>query len=149
MTPFSGESTDSEADIADTEATNDSSQSHSRFKSYIDEADTMKSDHTYDLPYDSVIGKKTPEPKRKGTLFSNKTKTGTMSKGQKLLKTCAPYTAEHMRTVSVLPLLLRQSCKRFILFWENHECVNIFCSNLEHFAFRVEKLSGNACRLLI
>ena len=104
MTPFSGESTDSEADIAESEGANDSSQSRSRFKSYIDEADTMKSDHTYDLPYDSVIGKKTPETKRKGTLFSNKNKTGTMSRGQKLLKTCAPYTAEHMRTVSMAEL---------------------------------------------
>ena len=135
MTPFSGESTDSEADIADSEVANDSSQSRSRFKSYIDEADTMKSDHTYDLPYDSVIGKKTPETKRKGTLFSNKNKTGTMSRGQKLLKTCAPYTAEHMRTVSVISLLLRQSFVTFIVFREVHERVKI-SFHIRKFAFR-------------
>ena len=141
MTPFSGESTDSEADIADSEMTNDSSQSRSRFKSYIDEADTMKSDHTYDLPYDSVIGKKTPETKRKGTLFSNKNKTVTMSRGQKLLKTCAPYTAEHMRTVSVIPYLDGRATQHLLCLEESmNELIFRFHINnmlrLRHFEFR-------------
>ena len=99
MTPFTGESTDSEADLVE----NDSSPTASPtgFKSYIAtvnrKSGTIASDGVYDVPYDCL-----PNFKKRETWFGNKRNAGkasTMKGSPKVLKRCAPYTAENMRTV--------------------------------------------------
>lgn len=98
VTPFTGESTDSEADLADTESP---ASSPSAFKSYIQNENrktaTLASEPAYDVPYDCLNNVK----KRESwfTLKRTPAKANTMSKSPKVLKRCAPYTAENMRTV--------------------------------------------------
>ena len=100
MTPFTGESTDSEAEMIE----NDSSPAASPtgFKSYISNGNrktaTLSSDSLYDLPYDCL-----PNAKKKESWFTQKLNTGkasTLIRSPKLLKKCAPYTEENMRKVS-------------------------------------------------
>ncbi|XP_065062028.1 pleckstrin homology domain-containing family H member 2-like [Rhopilema esculentum] len=100
MTPFTGESTDSEADLADVESPAGSPTQSSTFKSYISDtkskSSTLSSESIYDLPYDSVT-----KAKHRETWFITKqssAKNSTMSRSPKILRKCAPYTAENMRT---------------------------------------------------
>ena len=99
MTPFTGESTDSEAEIIDSDSSPKASPSG--FKSYIQDENkktsTLLSERIYDQPFDCL-----PNVKRKETWFTNRLslgKTSTMKASPKLLKKCAPYTEENMRTV--------------------------------------------------
>ena len=101
MTPFTGESTDSEADLADVESPVGSPTQSSTFKSYISDtkskSTTLSSESIYDMPYDNVT-----KAKHRETWFISKqssTKNSTMSRSPKILRKCAPYTAENMRTV--------------------------------------------------
>jgi len=97
VTPFTGESTDSEADGVDSDPS--PTASPSGFKSYISNGDakstTLSSETLYDLPYDCL-----PNAKKKEFLFTHKKTAGntsTLKRSPKILRKCAPYTEENMR----------------------------------------------------
>eukprot|EP00794_Sanderia_malayensis_P020288 gene20287-22274_t len=94
--PFSGDSTDSEAEMIDSEQIRNTPPSG--FTSYLptDTIDTASSGDSsiYNLPYDSV-----DDTKPKQTIPTVVQKSNTPDPVNKnVLKTCAPYTAQNMRT---------------------------------------------------